>query len=182
MKEAAALLAALYVVGYLLVQARQRRGRARLVVICPLRSAAVPVEIRERLGLPAPAGDPARYLEAELTISHAFDAASLQSHARRPLFAPEPCFQPEAKWTAATLYDLALEALHVRRPRSLLVDFRPPPDDVVRGRSFAAVESDVDIGMFAYELLCRLRRYSRYRDASFALLFCGKDTAWMITR
>ena len=45
MKEAAALLAALYVGGYLLLQARQRRSRGRLVVICPLRSAALPEEI-----------------------------------------------------------------------------------------------------------------------------------------
>ncbi len=180
MKEATALLAALYVVGYLLAQTQRRRAHGRLVVLCPLRSAAVPEEIVERLGSPAPITDVGPFLDAELMISHAFDPAALVSPGRRPIFAPEPSLRPLAKWTAATLYDLALEALHVRRPRSLLVDFRPPSDPAA-GRPYSLPESDVDLGMFGYELRCRLRRYSRYADASFTLLFCGKEAAWRIT-
>lgn len=184
MREATALVAALYVITYLLAQARRRRSRGRLVVVCPLRSEAVPEEIVERLGAPIPAGEIDRFPHAELTVSY-LTKLPLPSMGGRPIFSPErsPSSAREATWNAAVLYDLALEALHVLRPRSLLVDFRPPPKDLTPGRRISTAEADVDVAMYAWELLCRLRRYSRYRGATFTLLFCDREgAAWMLAR
>jgi len=64
------------------------------------------------------------------------------------------------------------------QPRSLLLDFRPPPKDQAQARRISTTETDVDIGMHAYELFCRMRRYSRYRDATFLLMFSGEERAW----
>jgi hypothetical protein len=45
----------------------------------------------------------------------------------------------------------------------------------------STAETDLDLGMYAYEIRCRLRRYSRYRDAPFDLLFCdGEGRGWRL--
>ncbi len=49
------------------------------------------------------------------------------------------------------------------------------------GLSISTAETDLDPGMYAYEIRCRLRRYSRYRDAPFDLLFCdGEGRGWRL--
>jgi len=200
-REAAALGAAVYVVGFLLAQAWARRSRPHLTVICPLRSGAAPPEIVDRLGAPVPAGGLDRFLTADFTVAYASEArgislASIEDEAaldlrlgrylNPPIFAPArerllACLQGE-KWTPAVLYTLALEVLHHERPRSLLVDLRPPSPDTTLGRRVSRSESDADLALYAYELRCRLRRYSRYRDAEFRLLFEGERGAtWLLT-
>ena len=104
---------------------------------------------------------------------------------RDGVFAPErehcvACLRDQ-RWNAVILCHLALDVLHRVRPRSLLVDFRPPPKDLAQARRISTAESDVDIGMHAYEIFCRLRRYSRYRDAAFQLLFGDAGRAWLFT-
>lgn len=199
MRGAVALGAALYMLAYLLAQARARRRPPRVVVMCPLRSGAVPQEILDRFGTPTRIDAPQGVTEAEFAIGYLTDApgislgsvtdeASLDeklgSYLRRGVFVERDhclaCLR-DGKWSADMLYALALEVLHVVRPRSLLVDFRPPPKDLARARRISAMETDLDLGMYAYELLCRLRRYSRYRDATFLLLFCDGEEAWLFT-
>lgn len=200
MRETVAVVALLYVLGYLLWQIWCRRSPARVVVICALRSASVPEEIIERFGTPTVAKDPERLVHAEFTIGYLTDApgisvatisdeASLDErlgpYLRSGIFAGEReqwlPYLREEKWNAGTLYGLALEVLHLVRPRSLLVDFRPPPADVARSRRISTGETDLDLGIYAYELVCRLRRYSRYRDATYLLLFWGAEEAWVFT-
>lgn len=201
MRSAAALAASLYVVSYLLAQAWRRRAPGRVVVICPLRDAGVPPEIVERLGPPAPAGDLEPFLLAEFTIAFLTDApgislatitdeSSLEEkigpYIRGANFAPSRdrwrAFLARKSWTAALLFDLALEVLHRVRPRSLLVDLRPPPRDRARELGISTPETDLDLGIYAYEIRCRLRRYSRYRDTPFDLLFCdGEGRGWRVT-
>lgn len=197
MREATALVALLYVLAYLLVQAWRRRLPAQVIVLCPLRSGTVPQEILERFPPPTRVAEWYPLARAEFTIGYLTDApgislasvtdeASLDkklgSHVRHPIFGPTrdhclACLR-DRRWSAVMLYELALEVLHVVRPRSVLVDFRSPPTDLARAHRISTTETDVDLGMYAYELLCRLRRYSRYRDAMFLLLFCDREGAW----
>ena len=201
MREAVALLAVLYVLAYLLARAWGRRSPPRVVVICPLRSATVPQEILERLGAPTRVAVPASFADAEFTIAYLTDAPGISvasvtdersldermgPYLRRPIFAPRredylACLRGQ-KWNAAMLHGLAMEVLHRVRPRSLLVDFRPPPADVARARGISATETDLDLGMYAYEIFCRLRRYSRYRGTRFLLFFCDGEGAWLFPR
>jgi hypothetical protein len=197
MREAVALAAIAYVLAYLLAQAWSRRSPARVVVICPLRSATAPEEILERFGAPMAVDDPDRFTQAEFTIGYLTDApgiavasvtdeASLDEklgpYLHNPAFGPERehcvTYLHDQRWNAVILCHLAMEVLHRVRPRSLLVDFRPPPKDVAHVRRISTTESDVDIGMHAYELFCRLRRYSCYGDATFLLMFSGEERAW----
>lgn len=201
MREAAALVAAVYVVGFLVARAWARRSRPRLTVICPLRSGAAPADIVDRLGEPTPAGGLDRFLPADFTIAYVTEApgislasiedetaldARLGPYLSPPIFAPQrerllACVRGE-KWAPGALYALALEVLHRERPRSLLVDFRPPSKDTALGRRVSASESDADLALYAYELRCRLRRYSRYREAEFRLLLEGERGAtWLLT-
>jgi len=196
-REAVALGALVYVLAYVLAQAWSRRSPARVVVICPLRSATMPEEILERFGSPSAVHDPDRFARAEFTIAYLTDApgislasvtdeASLDDklgpYLRRPIFGPErehcvACLRDQ-RWNAVILCHLAFEVLHRVQPRSLLLDFRPPPKDQAQARRISTTETDVDIGMHAYELFCRMRRYSRYRDATFLLMFSGEERAW----
>jgi len=197
-RESAALAALLYVLAYLLVHAWGRRSPAQITAICPLRSASLPEEIQERLGPPAKVPDGERFARAEFTIGYLTDApgiavalltdeASLDEalgpYMRQPIFIPDRAqclrYLSDWKWGAGLLFGLALEVLHRRRPQSLLVDFRPPPNDVARARRISTVEPDLDLGMYAYELIRRLGRYSRYRDATFRLVFCDAEAAWV---
>lgn len=200
MRETAVLMAVLYVLVYLLAQAWGRRSPARVVVICPLRGGAVPQEILERLDAPTRVSDLDHFACAEFTIGYLSEApgislASVNDEASldekigpylyHAIFAPNrdwwlACFRDQ-KWNAAMLYGLALEVLHHVWPRSLLVDFRTPPVDLARVRRISTTETDLDLGMYAYEILCRLRRYSRYHDATFQLLFCDGEGAWLFT-
>jgi len=199
MREAA-LAAAFYVAAYLSAQAWRRRRPGRVTVVCPLRGAEVPPEIVERLRAPVPVEDLAPLLRAELTLAYFTDApgialaaitdeASLEraiGRFLRPLiFVPgRPRWRDlvaARRWSANLLFGLALEVLHRRRPRTLLVDFRPPPRERARELGISTPESDLDLGMYAYEIRCRLRRYSRYRDAAFDLVFCGEEgRAWRV--
>lgn len=109
----------------------------------------------------------------------------LGPYVRDGVFAPErqhcvACLRDQ-KWNAVMLCHLALDVLHRVRPRSLLVDFRPPPKDLAEARRISTTESDVDIGMQAYEICCRLRQYSRYRDATFLLICSDGAQAWSFT-
>jgi hypothetical protein len=196
-REAAAFAAILYVLVYVLAQAWSRRSPARVVVICPLRSPTVPQEILERFGPPSSVEDLDRFARAEFTIGYltsapgiavasVTDEGSLDEKLgpilRNAVFAPErehcaACLR-DRKWNAVILCHLALEVLHRARPRSLLVDFRPPSRDRAQAHRISTTEPDVDIGMHAYEIFCRLRRYSRYRDATFLLIFAGESRAW----
>ena len=200
MREALVLAAIIYVLAYILVHAWSRRSPARVVVTCPLRSAAVPEEILERFGPPAAIEDQARFTSAEFTIGYLTEApgiavasvtdeASLDEklgpYVRSAVFGPEreqcvACLRDE-RWNAVILCHLALEVLHRVRPRSLLVDFRPPPRELAQARRISTTEPDVDVGMHAYEIRCRLRRYSRYRDATFVLIFTDGERAWSFT-
>jgi hypothetical protein len=201
MSSALGVLSALYVVAYLVVRERARRRPARVAVICPLRSGPVPDEISERLGAATGVADVEPFTTAEVTIAYAtaarglslapvVDEASLDETLgpllRRAAFAPsreQLLFAlREQKWNASILYGFALEVIHRQRPPSLVVDLRPPRPDDPRGFAVAAVETDVDLGMYAYELLCRLERYSDYRDAIVSILFCGEGGAWLFTR
>lgn len=200
MRETVALVALLYVLVYVLWQIWCRGSPARVVVICPLRSASLPQEIKERLGTPTVAKDRERLVRAGFTIGYLTDApgisvstitdeASLDEelgpYLRSGIFAGEReqwlPYLRETKWDAGALYSLALEVLHLGRPRSLLVDFRPPPADLARSRRISMGESDLDLGMYGYEILCRLGRYSWYRDATYLLLFWGAEEAWVFT-
>jgi hypothetical protein len=200
MTKAAGLVALLYVLGYLLAQAWSRRSPARVVVICPLQSVTIPEEILERFGPPAAVEDLARFTSAEFTIGYLTEApgiavasvtdeASLDEklgpYVRGAVFGPErahcvACLRDE-RWNAVILCHLALEVLHRVRPRSLLVDFRPPPRELAQARRISTTEPDVDIGMHAYEIRCRLRRYARYRDATFVFIFADGKRAWSFT-
>lgn len=200
MREALALAALIYAVTYLLAETWARRRPARIVVMCPLRSETVPQEILERLGRPTRVAQLDGFSRAEFTIGYLTDApgiavatitdeASLDErlgpYLRRVTFAPDrdqclACLR-DRRWNADILYALALEVLHVRQPRSLLVDFRPPAADLAQARRISTRETDLDLGMYAYELLSRLRRYSRYRDATFLLLFCDTEGAWLFS-
>jgi hypothetical protein len=195
-REAAALAAIVYVLAFLLAQVWCRRSPARVVAICPLRSATVPEEILERFGPSSPVADLGSFTQVEFTIGYLTDApgiavaavsdeASLDEklgpYVRDAVFAPErehcmACLRDQ-RWNAVMLCHLALEVLHRVRPRSLLVDFRPPKDRALAGR-ISTTEPDVDIGMQAYEIFCRMRRYSYYRDATFQLIFSDVDRAW----
>jgi hypothetical protein len=197
MRETVALVAVLYVLVYLLARARSRRAVPSIVVLCPLRSETAPEEILDRFGAPTRIGEPDRLAGGALTVGFATagpgislvsitDEASLDAtlgrYLRRPVFGPTrddclPCLR-DRKWNGAMLYSLALEVLHRERPRSLVVDVRPPAHDAPR---ISVTESDVDLGMYGYEILCRLRRYSRYREATFWLLFCDAGGAWLFT-
>ena len=200
MRETVALVALLYVLVYVLWQIWCRRSPVRVVVICPLRSASVPQEIMERLGTPTAVKDPERLVRAEFTIGYLTDAPGISvatiddeaslgeklgRYLRSGIFAGEReqwlPYLREEKWDAGTLYCLALEVLHLVRPRSLLVDFRPPPADLARSRRISTGGTDLDLGMYAYEILCRLGRYSWYRGATYLLLFCGAEEAWVFT-
>ena len=194
MREAAALAAALYVVAYLLASARRRRKPGRVVVLAPLRAEAVPQEIVERLGAPSPVGDLEPFLRAEFTLAFQTDAPGISLAAiadessleetigpllRDPIFVPArdywQALLARGRWTPDLLFGLALEVLHRVRPRSLLVDLRPPPRERARELRISTPETDLDLGMYAYEIRCRLRRYSRYRDTPFDLLFFDRE-------
>jgi hypothetical protein len=196
----AAVLAAIYVVAYLSVQAWRRRSPGRVTVLCPLRGAEVPAEIVERLGAPSAVHELAPLLRAEFTLAYVTEApgialasitdeSSLESGIGR--FLHPAIFVPgrsrwlallaARRWSANLLFGLALEVLHRLRPRTLLVDFRPPPRERARELGISTPESDLDLGMYAYEIRCRLRRYSRYREAAFDLVFCGEGgMAWRV--
>lgn len=199
--RAAALMAAIYVVGYLLAQAWRRRKPGRVTVLCPLRGEEVPPEIVERLGAPTPVGDLEPLLRAEFTVAYLTDAPGIALAAitdessleetigpllRPPIFVPGrsrwQALLTHRSWGATLLFGLALEALHRVRPRSLLVDLRPPPRERARELGISTPETDLDLGMYAYEIRCRLRRYSRYRDAACDLIFCGGEgRSWRVT-
>jgi hypothetical protein len=191
-REEVALAAALYVVAYVLAQARRRRRPGRVVVLAPLRAAAVPQEIVERLGAPSPESDLAPFLRAEFTVAFQSDAPGISLGAitdesslekaigpflRRPIFVPGrdhwQALLARRSFTPGLLFDLALEVLHRIRPRSLLVDLRPP--ERAREPGISTAETDLDLGMYGYEIRCRLRRYSRYRETPFDLLFCDRE-------
>jgi hypothetical protein len=199
-REAVGLAAAVYVVGFLLAQRWRRRDPGRVVVLCPLREAELPTEIAERLGAPRSVGDLGPFLPADLTIGYLTDApgislasitdepslrAAIGPYARDPLFAPGPdrwrALLARPRWTAGLLFALALEVLHRSSPpRTLLVDFRPPPKERARALAISAPESDLDLGMYAYEIRCRLRRYSRYCGTPCFLLFWrGEGEGWV---
>jgi hypothetical protein len=197
-----ALAAAAYVAAFAVAEAWRRRRPGRVLVVCPLREAdAVPEEIVERLGTPAPAAALGALPRADFTIAYltdppgialarAKDAASLDAmvgpYVRGGAFAPAAHWWHEqlgrGRWTAGLLFDLALEVLHRKAPRSLTVDFRPPARDAARALGVPARETDVDLAMYAYELRCRLRRYSRYRDTPCDILFCREGgAAWRLS-
>ena len=198
MRESVALAALLYVLAYLLAHLWGRRSPAQITVICPLRSGSLPEEILERLDPPAKVGDRECFARADFTIGYLTDApgiavalltdeASLDEalgpYMRQPIFIPDRAqclrYLSDGKWDAGMLFGLALELLHRGQPRSLLIDFRPPPKDVARARRISTGETDLDLGMYAYELLRRLGRYSRYSDATFRLVFWDADAAWV---
>lgn len=193
MTQAAALAAALYVAGYVLAQAWRRRQPGHVVVLCPLRGEAPP-EVVERLGSPTPIGDLEPFLRAEFTVAYLTDRPGISlatvkdessldeaigPFIRRPIFVPGrdrwEALLSRRSWTSVLLFGLALEVLHRIRPRSLLVDLRPPPRDRALELGISTSETDLDLGMYAYEIRCRLRRYSRYRDTRFDLLFCDGE-------
>jgi hypothetical protein len=198
-RETAALLAALYVIAYLVAQAWRSRHPARVVVLCPLRSAAPPEEIADRLGAPTRVPE-CQTLAAGFTIAYATHAPGiglgpirdepslereLGRYLRRGTFVAGrkdflDCLR-DRRWKPILLHKLALEILHVERPRSLVVDFRPPSEHAASGPRVSTAETDADLGMYGYELLCRLRRYSRYRGAEFSLLFCDEGGAWLFS-
>jgi hypothetical protein len=201
MSPALTLAAAAYVAIFLLAEAWRRRRRGHVLVICPLREAdVVPEEIVERLGAPA-AGDLEARPRADFTISflsdapgialgRVTDAASLEAmigrYVRDGMFTPAAAWWHEqlgrGRWNAGLLFDLALEVLHRTAPRSLVVDLRPPPAEQARALGIAVRGRDVDLAMSAYELRCRLRRYSRYRDTRCDLLFCREGGAvWRLS-
>ena len=201
MRWVPALAAAFYVAAYLLAQAWRRRTPGRVVVICPLReTGVVPPEIVERLGTPAPAGDPDSVGRVEFTIAFLTEAPGISLAAvtdessleeRIGPYVRGGAFTPaldwwrgllgRGKWSAALIFDLALEVLHRVEPRSLLVDLRPPPSDRARALGISTPETDLDLAMYAYEIRCRLRRYSRYRDTPCDLLFCDEaGRAWRV--
>ncbi len=194
MKEAAAVAAALYVIGNLLARAWRRRKPGRVVVLCPLGEGGVPPELLERLTPRAPVAVLEPFLPAEFTVAYLTDApgislatvtdessleATIGSLIRHPIFVPGrdhwQTVLAQRNWTPGLLFDLALEVLHRVRPRSLLVDLRPPPRETARELGISTSETDLDLGMYGYEIRCRLRRYSRYRDTSFDLLFCDRE-------
>ena len=134
------------------------------------------------------------FLPAEFTVAYLTDApgislatvtdessleATLGRWIRHPVFVPARDYWrtvlAEKSWTPGLLFDLALEVLHKLRPHSLLVDLRPPPREKARELRISTSETDLDLGMYGYEIRCRLRRYSRYRDTSFDLLFCDRQ-------
>ncbi len=194
MSEAAVLTAGLYVIGYLVAQAWRQRQPGRVVVLCPQREGGVPAELLER-PTPRPAVERLEpFLPAEFTVAYRSDVpgislatvtdeasleATLGPWIRDPIFVPGRdhwrTVLAQRDWTPGLLFDLALEVLHRVRPRSLLVDLRPPPRERARELGISTSESDLDLGMYAYEIRCRLRRYSRYRDTSFDLLFCDSE-------
>lgn len=190
-----------YVAAYVLVEAWRLRVPGRVVVICPLREAQlVPPELVERLGTPAPAEDRYSPPRADFTIAYltgapgialarASDTSSLDAMigplARGGVFMPSVEWWHEqvgkGRWTAGLLFDLALEVLHRVRPRSLVVDLTPPPPDEARSLGIPARETDADLAMYAYEIRCRLRRYSRYRDTPCDLVFrCEGGPTWRL--
>jgi hypothetical protein len=193
--------AALYVAAYAAAEAWHRRDRGRVLILCPLRDAGcVPSEIVERLGPPAPAGAVDTTGPVEFTIAFSGDAPGISLTAVtgassldarvgpyiRGIFTPARdhwlgLLERPRRWTAGLLYDLALEVLHTEKPRSLIVDLRPPPPDRARELGVSPAETDLDIAMYAYEIRCRIRRYSRYRDTPCELLFCGADATWRLT-
>ncbi len=197
----AAGLAALYVAAFLLAQAWRRRTPGGVVVLCPLRGAEVPPEIVERLGTPVTVSDLEAVQRAEFTIAFLTDAPGISVAAvtgasaleekvgpgiRRGNFVPGKGGWGDAlgrrKVTAALLFDLALEVLHHVRPRSLLVDLRPPPREKAALLGVSVPETDLDLAMYAYEIRCRVRRYSRYRDTPCNLVFCPPEgSAWRLT-
>ena len=77
MREAAALTAALYVMGYLLIRAWRRRRPGRVVVLCPLGEGGVPPEIVERLTPPTPVAELEPFLPAEFTVAYLTDAPGI---------------------------------------------------------------------------------------------------------
>lgn len=176
MKAAAGLLA----VGYIVVYVLARRARRRVVVLCPLKGEAVPREIVERLGEPE-AAEPFAGAEFSIGLDPAgpgiaasqVGADSFDERVGR-LFPVlrfswgRERWRDELRrggWKPVMFYLLAVETLHHLRPRTLAVDFRG-----LRGGK------DVDFAMLAYEILCRMRRASEYRDATFVLYFCGART------
>jgi hypothetical protein len=196
------LAAALYVAAYLLAAAWRRRAAGRVVVICPLRDpGTLPQEIVERLGPLVPADERETAPRAEFTIAFrsdapgialaaVTDASSLEArvgpHIRDGIFTPAPDWwhglPGRGRWSAGLLFDLALEVLHRSRPRSLLVDLRSPPREEARALGITAHETDADLAMYAYEIRCRLRRYSGYRDTPCDLLFRGEAGAsWRLS-
>jgi hypothetical protein len=197
-----ALAAAAYVAAYAAAEAWRRRTPGRVLLICPLREAqAVPQEIVELLGAPLPARGLEALPRADVTIAFLTDApgialaratdessldAMIGPYVRGGAFTPALDWWREqvgrGRWTAGLLFDLALEVLHRQAPRSLVVDFRPPPPDETRALGVPARETDLDLAIYAYELRCRLRRYSRYRDTPCELVFCGVEgVAWRLS-
>jgi hypothetical protein len=194
------LLAAVYVVAYVALDAWRRRAPGRVAVICPLREAAVPEELLERLGRALPLDDVTPFERVEFTVAFrseapgialaaVADAASLEAvlgpYLRGGAFTPAYDWWlgllGQGRWSAGLLFDLALEVLHRDEPRSLLVDLRPPPHDEARRLGIRTPETDVDLAMYAYEIRCRVRRYSRYRDTPCDLVFDTGATAWRLS-
>jgi hypothetical protein len=195
-----ALLAGAYVIGYWLWDRRSRRTHRRLVALCDLRGGALPDEIVERLGASVRVERIESYLEADFQVSYFGEApgvalalirdeADLEKRLGRVVgwgtFVSGPrnwcgfLANPSRWWNGEALHRVALQALHNLKPRSLAVDFRLPARDVARAHRITSTEKDVDVGMYAYELRCRMRRYSLYQEAEFCLLFCDGEGAWL---
>ena len=196
MRAALAVAALAYVVAYVLAQ--RRRAAARVTVLCPLRAGVVPDDIGARLGVPRRIASIEDYTHAAFTIGYLTEAPGIAVAAvvdeasfdtilgplmREPIFRGGRVdwrpYLSSMKWDVGALHELTLMVLHIARPRSLLVDLRTPPEDVARANRITTAAADVDHGMCAYEILCRLARYTDYRDARFALLFCHAHGAFV---
>lgn len=200
MKGAIALVAGVYVIGYGLWQKRLRKDCRRVVAICNLRGEVLPEEIIERLGPPVRIEQIEPFTKADFQVSYFSEApgvavASIRNEVDLEMrlgrvvgwgpFVSGPrnwcgfLANPLRWWNGEALQRVALQALHNVKPRSLAVDFRIPARDIARAHRITSTEKDVDVGMYAYELRCRMRRYSAYRDAEFCLLFCDGGGAWL---
>jgi hypothetical protein len=168
MTEALALAAGLYTMVYVLIRPRPRR----VTVLCPLRSLPPPADVADRLiEFPSPAPP----FSGDVTLGYV-DPGALKAFLERPVFAAGRRTTKRAiearTWTPSLLTGLALEVLHRDSPRSLVVDFRPPPAEDWR---VSTGEKDVDLAMYGYEILCRARRDSRYGTAGLRLVLCAPE-------
>ena len=78
---------------------------------------------------------------------------------------------------------LAIAAVEENAASALAPDrFPPPAAELAGAHRVAGTEVDLDVGMYASEIFCRLQRYSRYRGVRFRLLFCDREGAWAFIR
>lgn len=194
MMEIAALLAGIYILAYLLF----RRRPARIVIICPLHLEEVPEELVSRLGTSLKCVEDVEDLvEGDFRIGYLHDGPgiaiaeiateSMLEDRLGPYLESKGSllgrrawlrYLSRKKWRGFAIFALTLNILHTKLPRSLTVDFRRPTQEHARRYRISRADKDIDLGMYAYEILSRLRRYSRYRGASCRIIFQGSDSAW----